>query len=87
MFFGRLTILLFVGEFKKSVETKTSNCKLLGPKNSKKGNGIEVSKGTVKVVTSRKGHQVRNLIPSLMTDEICNSLLFILVALYDPFEV
>ena len=64
MFFGRLTILLFVGEFKKSVETKTSNCKFLGPINSKMASGVVASKGTVKIVPSRKGHQVRNPIPS-----------------------
>ena len=36
-----------------------SPSKLLGPTNSKKVNGIETSKETVKVVPSRKGHQVR----------------------------
>ena len=68
MFFGRLTILLFVGEFKKSVETKTSKGQSIAPTNSKKAFGVKASKGTVKIVPSRKGHQVINPFSSSMPD-------------------
>ena len=69
MFFHLQSYYLFLGKSKRSRETKTSKGKLLGPRNSEKGNGIKVSKGTVKVVTSRKGHQVRNPILSFMTGD------------------
>ena len=58
---------LFIGKSKSSVGTNSAKGKSLASTNSKKANGVETSKGTVKVVSSRKEHQVRNLISSLMT--------------------
>ena len=55
------------------METNSSNGKSLAPTNPKKGigleNGVEGSKGPVRMVRSVKGHQVRNPISSLKTDD------------------